>query len=229
MGVRDDTLKMLRDGLSPKEIARNKNVSLFTTLSYIDQLIGCGKLTRSDVYFSLQKQIRDSVPDNIRDTNMSTVGEAKSYIYQNKVSVEPEDLRDIEIFLHGMIREKLMGEYGKGELNWWRKGIPRQVRKNCLSKREDDEDPVDDPYCYTTLSDLGDIFYQEWPLLKKSLPEEFKKDKNLFIDQLSRLNKIRRSVMHPVRGITPTKEDFDFVNGFANKVIFSALITTIVG
>ncbi len=53
MGVREETLDMLRSGLSPKEIARQRGVSISTTLGYLDELVGRGELRRSDILFTV--------------------------------------------------------------------------------------------------------------------------------------------------------------------------------
>lgn len=42
MGVREETLEMVTDGLSPAEISRRRGVTLNTTLGYVDQLIAQG-------------------------------------------------------------------------------------------------------------------------------------------------------------------------------------------
>lgn len=249
MGVREDTLKILRDGLSPKEIARAKGVSITTTLGYLDQLVGCGYLKRSEIFFSVPKDIRDLIPASLIENGSSNIQEVSAIIKRERISIDPEDaiviikygnalhalgdmyenLRDIEIFLHQTIRDTLKKQYGDGEMNWWRKGIPLKIRQSCQSKREEDEDPVEEPYCYTELLDLWEILDKQWSILKNSLPDEFKDNKPILRNKIIRLNRIRREVMHPVKGVIPTEEDFNFVTGFYTPLVISGLINIIAG
>ena len=47
MGAHEEVLEILREGLSPREIALRYNVTLSTSLGYIDQLIGQGYLLKN--------------------------------------------------------------------------------------------------------------------------------------------------------------------------------------
>jgi hypothetical protein len=129
-----------------------------------------------------------------------------------------EDLRTIETHLHDLIRETLIEEYGEGELEWWRKGIPLSLRQTCQSRREEDEDPVDDPYCYTDLLDLWNILDKQWNVLKRALPESMTANKHTLRERFLRLNLIRRNVMHPIRGLTPSEDDFEFIREFKEQL-----------
>jgi len=130
-----------------------------------------------------------------------------------------EDIRAIETHLHELIREALIEKYGEGELEWWREGIPLSIRQNCQSRREEDEDPVEDPYCYTDLLDLWHILDKQWNILKDALPDSFKVNKQGLRSSLIRLNLIRRQVMHPVRGVIPSEEDFEFIREFKEQLL----------
>lgn len=55
MGVRDETLALLRSGVEPAEIASRMGVSLKTTLAYLDQMVGEGRLRRSDILLSIPR------------------------------------------------------------------------------------------------------------------------------------------------------------------------------
>jgi hypothetical protein len=66
-----------------------------------------------------------------------------------------EYLADTEVALHRMVRETLVEEFGPAEGQWWRQGVPAEIRKACLLARDDDPDPVDDVFAYTTLIHLA--------------------------------------------------------------------------
>jgi uncharacterized phosphosugar-binding protein len=84
MGVREDTLSLLWQGLSPKEIAHAKGVSINTTLGYLDQLVGRGDLRRSDIFFSVSKSIRDTIPISLVKTRVIYYSRIKKFIEATK-------------------------------------------------------------------------------------------------------------------------------------------------
>jgi len=239
MGVREDSLKMLREGLSPKEITRARGVNINTTLGYLDQLVGRGDLRRSDIFFSVPKDIRNAIPASLIKGRIMTIQEVSSLLKKRHINADPEDIivvikygdsrhalgdmyedvRAIETHLHELIREALIEKYGEGELEWWREGIPLSIRQNCQSRREEDEDPVEDPYCYTDLLDLWHILDKQWNILKDALPDSFKVNRQGLRSSLLRLNLIRRQVMHPVRGVIPSEEDFEFIREFKEQLL----------
>ena len=239
MGVREDTLKMLREGLSPKEITKARGVNINTTLGYLDQLVGRGDLRRSDIFFSVPKDIRNAIPASLIKGRILTIQEVSIHLKKQQINADLEDIivvikygdsrhalgdmyediRAIETHLHNIICEALIEEYGEGELEWWRKGIPLSIRQNCQSRREEDEDPVEDPYCYTDLLDLWHILDKQWNTLKDALPDSLIINKRNLRESLIRLNRIRRQVMHPVRGVTPSEEDFEFIREFKEQLL----------
>lgn len=237
MGVREETLDMLRNGLSPKEITQKRGVNINTTLGYLDQLVGRGDLRRSDILFSVQKDIRQAV--------ITLAGPRKdpwvviSSLQQLGIKIDPEDvhtvlkygdarhalgdmyedIRTIETHLHQLIQETLEEEYGEELIGWWRQGIPEPVRKGCVIRQEEDSDPVPDPYCYTDLLDLWHILDKQWTVLSKVLPDKMTASKQNLRRKLVRLNTIRRNVMHPVRGVVPSEDDFEFVRDLKGILI----------
>ena len=64
-------------------------------------------------------------------------------IPSNLHGVMYDDIRTIEIGLHGLVREALEAEYG--EDHWWRKGVSLPIRQKCVARREEDNDPANDP------------------------------------------------------------------------------------
>ena len=100
------------------------------------------------------------------------------------------------------------------ETAWWRKGVPQEVRIDCVRKREEDSQLVPEhPYCYTNLISLKKIIFSKkrWPLFVNRLPKAVAAHKDDFADRLDTLNSIRNRVMHPVRGTPPNEGDFRFV------------------
>ena len=118
--------------------------------------------------------------------------------------------------MHARIRTEL--ERGYGPQDWWRKGIPEGVRKDCVLAKEADPEPQADPYYYTPFIHLRDIFDKQWGIFCKLLPKGLAGDKPKFLSELLRLNAVRNKIMHPVRGYRPTKCDFDFVKDFAARI-----------
>jgi len=244
MAVREEALDLLHDGLSPKEIAEHQRVTLATILGYLDQLVGRGDLRRSDILFSVKKDIRQAVfkvAGNRRSTTSWAIKRVQTKLEEQGFDVDREDIqvvlkygdarhalgdmyediRSVETYLHQLIRKGLEKEYGKGESGWWRKGVPETTRKNCQLRREEDPEPVTEPYCYTELLDLANILNKQWNVLSKRLPEEVAKGKNTLLSKLGHLNTIRRNVMHPVRGAVPSEDDFEFVRDFKKSLVRS--------
>ena len=239
MGVREDTLSMLREGLSPKEITKSRGVTINTTLGYLDELVGRGDLRRSDIFFSVPKDIRNAIPVSLIKGRIMTVQKVSYHLKKQHIDVDPEDIivvikygdsrhalgdmyediRAIETYLHGVIGQALLDEYEESEMGWWREGIPESVRKSCVVRQEGDPEPVDDPYCYTELLDLWQILDKQWNVLSKVLPKGITKSKKDLRRKMAHLNTIRRNVMHPVRGITPSEEDFEFIREFKEQLL----------
>lgn len=212
MGVRDETRKLLLEGCSPGEIAKRMGVSLKTTLGYLDQMVGEGRLRRSDILLSIPASRRHK-PSNIDDRlvveRYGSPAKLLGDIY--------EDVRFIEVTLHSLIRRILEDKFGKSEEGWWRQGVPESVRKSCVVRREEDSDPAADPYCYTDLIDTRQIIEKRWNLLQSELLRQVS-DKRQLMDDLLRLNQIRRMVMHPVRRGVPSEDDFDFLRAFRRRL-----------
>jgi hypothetical protein len=230
VGVREDTLQALRDGFTPGQFSRQRGVSLTTTLKYLNEMVGEGRLRRSDILFSIPSSVRkaiedapdDSVPEGVDPADYDVVklygnaGHALGDMY--------DDLREIEVALHWFIEEHLKSCLGDSEAGWWRKGIPEAIRKTCQTRREEDDEPADHAYGYTDLLDLGRIIEYCWQTFQPSMPEPYRSNRRQLLDDLRRLNGIRRMVMHPVRGTTPTEDDFEFVRSFRARVYPTILV-----
>ena len=107
----------------------------------------------------------------------------------------------VEERLHIFIRQRLQQAFGKEETEWWTRGVPLTIRQKCAQRRE--EDPRrEPPYNQTDLLDLKDIMDKNWQHFEADFQKvkgQFKSKKQ-FLGNLERLNEIRKTVMHPVRG-----------------------------
>ena len=241
MGIREEVLVMLKGGMKPGEIARERAVTLVTILGYLDQLVGRGLLRRSDILFSIPAETRQPILKKLSDGRSQSVPAIMGRLERMGVIVDQEDIiviqkyhdaryalgeiyediRIIEIGLHSLIRTSLEEKFGSGELGWWRQGIPKEIRVKCQQRREEEEgDPAPEPYCYTDLIDLRTILDKQWAILTKYLARQVISDKQALLSDLIRLNQIRRMVMHPVRGGVPTEDDFEFLHSLKERLGF---------
>ena len=193
MGARDETLELLQSGKSPSQIASTRQVSLKTTLGYLDHLVGEGRTRRFDIYSSLPKEIRRTVHeivatcgDNRRKFNKACrehglddedVEVVRRYGNPRSLMADMYgDLALIEIVLHDVIRKKLVQEYGPAESGWWKQGIPLPIREKCVARRESDDTPVES-YRYTDLIDLRALIDKRWPVLEGCFPDRIGNEK----------------------------------------------------
>lgn len=234
---RVQTTNLLLQGKSPSEIARELRIPLGVILNQLYRAVGQGLLRRSDILFSIDPHVRQAVETAISAIGGSETRRLRRELAKSGVQVSREDLdvylrlrdsrvdlgdmyefvREIELRLHDYIRTSLIAEYG--EENWWRKGVPLPVREDCAVMNERDAEPVSSLYCYTTLMNLRFILDREWHVLSKNLPGGLRADKQQFLADLSRLNRIRNIVMHPVKGIMFTGDDFDFVRRLRRQLL----------
>jgi hypothetical protein len=67
--------------------------------------------------------------------------------------------------------------------NWWRKGVPEAVRKECVTRKEGDGEPLEDPYRYTMFINLGTIIGKNWEIFSLAMPPELKITKNTLLKE----------------------------------------------
>jgi len=94
-------------------------------------------------------------------------------------------IREIEMILHNMIKKILKAEYKE---NWWRKGVPLSIRKECVARKEEDEEPVKDPYCYTTFINLSVIIERNWKIFSLVLPPKLTINKKTLLKEFEKIN-----------------------------------------
>ncbi len=237
MARKDQAADLLRQGLPPSQIAQQMHISPAAVMQYLCLKIGEGELRRSDIAFSLPHDARVAIEEIIEKSEGSvTVGRLqrelrKRHVTANRIDVGVylhyrrarvvlgdmyELVRNVEVRLHSFIKQAFIAEFT--EENWWRGGVPDNIRAECAALLEKDPEPAGEPYCYTHLINLREILDKRWPILSKFMPKQLLNQKKELMERLLKLNRIRNSVMHPVRNAALTEEDFEFVRDLASDL-----------
>jgi predicted transcriptional regulator len=226
---KDKAAQLLREGYPPSEIARQMGTSTPAVMQYLCLKIGEGVLRRSDIAFSLPEATRAAVEQTIAETGSASVSAITRDLQKRGVETNRHDiaiymryrkarvvlgdmyelLRAVEVRLHTFVKQAFILEYG--EEQWWRSGVPDTIRAECAALHEKDPEPAEDAYCYTHLISLREILDKRWSVLSRYMPRHLVNQKKDLLDRLLKLNRIRNSVMHPVRHAVLTEEDFEFV------------------
>jgi predicted transcriptional regulator len=229
MARKDQAAELLREGLPPSQIAHEMGTSTAAVMQYLCLKIGEGQLRRSDIAFSLPAEQRNAIEEAIEKSGSTTPSviarelrksgiqanrlDLGIYIHYRHARVVLGDMyelvRTVEVRLHRFIREAFIAEFGDEQ--WWRSGVPDNIRAECAALLEKDPEPAEEPYCYTHLVSLREILDKRWSVLGKYLPKALLNQKKDILERLLKLNRIRNSVMHPVRNAVLTEEDFQFV------------------
>jgi hypothetical protein len=203
--------------------------STAAVLQYLCLKIGEGELRRSDIAFSLGHELRAAIEESIAKTGSLNGSVIARELRSRGIEADRHDigiyiqyrharavlgdmyelLRAVEVRMHTFVKQAFILEYG--EEQWWRSGVPETIRAECAALREKDPEPASEPYCYTHLMSLREIFDKRWPVLAKYMPPELLNKKKDLLERLIRLNRIRNGVMHPVRNSAFTEDDFEFV------------------
>lgn len=198
-------------------------------MQYLCLKIGEGELRRSDLAFSIPHDLRIAIEQAIEKTGslssqvitreLRKQGIAANrldvgiYINYRRARVVLGDMyelvRTVEVRLHAFVKQAFIAEFG--EEQWWRTGVPDNIRAECAALLEKDPDPAGEAYCYTHLINLREILDKRWPVLSKYMPSDLLNKKKDLLERLLRLNRIRNSVMHPVRNAVLTEDEFEFV------------------
>lgn len=226
---KDRAAELLRNGLPPSQIAAEMGTSTAAVMQYLCLKIGEGELRRSDIAFAIPHELRTQIEESIERTgtlsSWAICRDLRSrgtevnrhdiavYVQYRRARVVLGDmyelLRTVEVRLHTFIKEAFVLEFG--EEQWWRSGVPDNIRAECAALLEKDPEPADEPYCYTHVISLREVLDKRWPVLSKYMPPQLLNRKKELLEKLLRLNRIRNSVMHPVRKSVLTEEDFEFV------------------
>ncbi len=198
-------------------------------MAYLYRLVGEGELRRSDILFTLNRRARQEIEKIVQQRGTTHAGQIRRWLQAAGIQVDRDDLsiylklrdarvdlgdmyeliRDLELSFHRFVREALVRQYGQE--NWWREGVPLNVREDCAIMNERDPEPAVDLFCYTSVMNLLMTIDKQWSVLAPHLPTKLRGNKQEFRARLKRLNTIRNMVMHPVKGYTITEEDFDFL------------------
>jgi predicted transcriptional regulator len=239
MARRHEAVTLLRKGYSPIKIANRMNITISSVIQYLYQQVGEGAIKRSDIVFGIDKNLRKMVESIIseRDTRY-WYDIFKTARIKYKLNLNPDELKlylslrdarvslgdmyeiisDIELLLHKGIKQTLINEYGSHENGWWRQGVLESIRKTCVMLRESDPEPAKEPFCYTNFIDLSSIIDKRWGLFTNVLPKNVVKNKQEFLSKFVKLNHIRNKVMHPIKELLITEEDFEFVRNFYSTI-----------
>lgn len=236
MTKRRVAVKHLRTGKPLHVIATEMNVSFQTIVRYMKLQVAEGGVTASEVFFGIDPARREVLerlllsskgkPDKAfyKEAEVQNISWDEANLYwalafstANRGDMY-ERVADLEVSLHQHIRRVLANEYGETEADWWRSGVPLSVRKACVQAREEDPDPVESPFAYTTFIHLSEIIEKNWKLFSANLPKSFVSHKPDLLSDLKRLNSIRNAVMHPVKGKSWDEADFSFVGRLLSEL-----------
>lgn len=217
-------------GFSIRQISEMTELANSTISSYFHKAVNEGLLRQFEILISVDKKIRKRIESCIADNRTTNYFKLKDalniennlddlelelYLDFRDSRADPgdmyEDIRFIETKIHSSVKDFLITKFGETEKEWWRKGIPKSVRMELSNKYEADDKPAEHKYCYTNLIHLDKIIQHNWKELISFLPKNVKADRKKLSKNLNRLNSIRNYVMHPVKGVYPTEEDFIFV------------------
>lgn len=226
---------MLRAGKTPAQISTERNVTLQTTLQYLDQMVGSGEIQRSDIFFAVPREIRDHLRPFLDSGQASE--HAAQVLRRRGVKIREgdvtvvwrygtarhalgdmyENIRSIEVGLYKLLRRVLESIYPEAPTLWWTRGVPVVIQQECERRRKIDTDPAGHASSYLSILNLRDVASQQWTTAQPYLPSFSKGD---LLARLTRLNRIRRIVMHPLNGRTPTEDDFEFVRALKRLLRF---------
>src|SRR3954470_17104791 len=154
------SVELLLEGRSPSQIAAEIKLPLGVVLNQLFQAVGQGRIRRSDILFSIDADQRHTMEQAITEIGSTAPASVRRALTKLGANVSREDLnvylglrdarvdlgdmyefmRDIELRLHDFVKTSLIAEYG--EVDWWRKGVPLNVREDCAVMNERDPDPV---------------------------------------------------------------------------------------
>lgn len=238
MARKHEAVRRLEAGMAPSAIAGSMGVSIPTVMNYLYNQVGEGRLQRSDIVFSIPREIRNEV-DRVaaarqrkgrecdaaflrshltrKNWDAARIADAEVYLSLRSGKVPLGDMYEwiyrIETELHSLVKAVLQANFGA---KWWRKGIPVEIRARCAERKERDEDfeIALEPYCYTHFIDLRTIIDRNWSLFSKAVPGSVAKDKRRLLSGLNTLNGIRNRVMHPAKAKPPDEKTFTWVHDF---------------
>lgn len=229
----------------PSAISKDLGIPPVELTPILAHAVVLGYIRRSDILFTFPKSLRDAVARLNPARNSATLHRQLQMLKETleidghtdecdafflwaftRQSVIFSDLYEmlltIEIILHKRIRLCLGKGFWRRDENSGSKGVPLSVRKSCVARQEEEDNPSNEPYSYTTLIDLKDIIEANWGIFSQKLPASAAKDKKKLLSNFNKLNSIRNKVMHPVRLDEPPGEsEYRFVLQMHNTLVLS--------
>ena len=155
-------------------------ITVGTVVQYLCTEVGHGRLLRSEILFSVPTDVRIIVETTISDLVDPSQENVLRWIKQHDRGVDLGDVRaylslrnprvplgdmyqlisELEEHFHSYIKDVFIRKYGDEE--WWRRGVPEGIRKECAGAREVDTEPAEEPFNYTTFIQLKEIFDKRW-------------------------------------------------------------------
>jgi hypothetical protein len=235
MNITQKVANQIVELVRPSAISKDLRIPAAELTPILAEAVMHGYIRKSDILFTFPKSLREAIERLNPVKNPATLhhflptlkemygidddtDECEAFFLWafTRQRVVYSDLYEmlsiIEITLHKRIRQCL----GKG---FWRrdetsgsKGVPLSVRQSCVARQEEDDNPSNEPYSYTTLIDLKEIIGANWDIFSKRLPASATKDKKKLLSDFNKLNSIRNKVMHPVRlDESPGESEYRFV------------------
>jgi DNA-binding Lrp family transcriptional regulator len=226
----------LKQGLYIDDIAGKLGISVGSVVNYLQTAVGKGIIRRSDIYFGIDPEYRSILGQLVSlrkitkaydlikacrrlDIPIDDVIVDNYFVFRDARVAKGdmyEFIAEIETNLHKTIKDVLINSYGENENEWWRQGIPTEIRQECHRIREADPEPSTEAFSYTTFIQLSKIIDKQWMVFSGVLPDQVVENKKILLEDLNKLNRIRNGVMHPVKGIELTEEDFELVRKYRN-------------
>jgi predicted transcriptional regulator len=217
---------LTRQGMLPSEIASRLGRSNADVVQSLRSRVGEGELRLSDIYFSWpagKRRVLEIARKKQRSGSEELEVDAEDLAFFNSLYRRPvfagdlyEHLAEAEIALHDMTKEMLERECGRGEANWWPR-VPEKVSTHCQDCRKADAQRAESKFQYTTILDLLKIIEKNWKSFRDALPTEYRTSKTRLARDFNRLNRIRNTVMHPVKRRRWTDSDFEFAKDMRKK------------
>jgi hypothetical protein len=207
--------------IRPSVIAKNLGISPTEFTPILAQAVVLGYIRKSDILFTFPKSLCDAIErmnparspaalhrilpgiEEMLEIEEHTDGCEAFFLWAfTRQRVVYSDLYEmlstIETSLHKRIRQCLGNGFWRRDDMSGSKGVPLAIRKACFTRQQEDENPSDDPYSYTTFIELKEIIDVNWDIFCRRLPAGTK-DKKILLSNFGQLNSIRNKVMHPVR------------------------------
>lgn len=230
------------DLISPAEVGRALGIPTQIIIQCLFIAIGEGLIRESELFFILAKKY-EGLSETFSSDEMESV--AKKH-WENVIKAkifpansDPDEIKlfrsyrkrkaylgdmflylsELERTLHQRVESILKKKFGVEERQWWKKGVKDTVRVDCARAREFDDESVDHAYHFTNFIHLKKIIQHQQKLFVPRLPQSVAENLEQFFDDMTRLNRIRNQVMHPVREKEPTEEDFRFVRELHRNLV----------